>query len=325
MNCPYCLVPFKPKEEKKGNSTLYICSNPNCKREVPTVYVRKGWGVKSVSVGLVGFPGHGKTVYLTSLFYLLKFLKQKWEKYYFLSLDDNTHKIMHIHVLLFEDSQLPGRTQANFPEPSLIHFQKIPNFGDLFLSAYDTGGDVFYDTLKIAEQGRFVAHSDIVFFNISITECSENGRKWQDSMESLLDTYVRAVNRMNVKLLKKQHLVVVLTKGDSLIETSENRRLSPDLADYLTNGSYEEYVGFKNERTLRNSLKESSKLVRGWLINRECRGFIKAAEDNFRSVKYTLVSSTGAAPEGMRLKTKLTPQDPKRVLDPFLWTLYEIF
>lgn len=323
MKCPYCLAPSRPKEEKKGSSHLFIC--PNCKRDIPASYVNKGWREKSVSVGLVGFPGHGKTVYLTSLFYLLKFLKQKWANYYYLSLDDNTHKIMHIHVPLFEDSQLPGRTQANFPEPSLTHFQNIPNFGDLFLSAYDTGGEVFENTQMITEQGRFVAHSDIVFFNISITECSQNGKRWQDSMESLLDTYVRAVNRMDVKLLKRQHLVVVITKGDSLIETSENKRISPELADYLITGSFEQYVGFENERTLRSSLKESSRLVRGWLINKECRGFINAAEDNFRSVKYTLVSSTGAAPEGMRLKTKLTPQDPKRVLDPFLWTLCEIF
>jgi len=322
IRCPYCLEIVDPTVENKDHTPVYICPNNECKAALPRDLVEKK--IPQATIGLVGFTGHGKTVYLTSLFYILKILRRDkrnpWgEDFNWESLDDNTHKIMCEHVPLFEASKLPDSTPENFPHPALIQFTNTPFFKNYFLSFYDTAGRVYEETEKIAETGRFVAHSEVVLFIISIKDC---GTSWADKMESLLETYIRAVyDKLRVDLKKNQHLIVVLTKADSLI------RLPTGLKNFLQNGSYEWYlVNNPNEeksivRAKVRELKEHSRGIKEWLEKNNCRGFTNLAKQKFKSVEYTIVSSTGAEPIGNRLATKLKPQDPKRVLDPFLWAL----
>jgi hypothetical protein len=166
IRCPYCLETTTPES--------YHCANEACKAELPRDFVDSK--EPKTTVGLVGFSGHGKTVYLTSLFYLFKFLRGKVNDYYFLSLDDNTHKIIYEHVPLFEDqSTLPESTPANFPHPSLIRFHKVPYYQDWFLSFYDTAGEVFDRTQTITNQGRFCAHSDNIFLLSALPTAAING------------------------------------------------------------------------------------------------------------------------------------------------------
>jgi len=309
--CPYCLERVSLKKNES-----YKCSN--CEEDIPRDFIEKN-NIPKVTVGLVGFRGHGKTTYITSLFYLLKFLKTKWRGYYFLTLDDHTSNIIYKHLPQFEEeSTLPDGTPANFPRPAVIQFHNIPYFRDYFLSFYDTGGEVFIRSEHIVDQGRFVAHSDVVLFIFSIDDLGEN---WTDNIEKLLDTYIRAVyDRMHIDLKKKQHLIIVLTKIDTLKNTRPEKQLSEKLIDYLDTGSYEEYL-LLNNKYINKRLKHYSRTIKNWLIEKGCQGFISAAEDKFKSVEYTIVSSTGAAPVGKKLVKKLEPQDPKRVLDPFLWIL----
>ena len=314
--CPYCLEIVNPKFEVKGHRQVYVCSNPDCKRELPRDLKESPW-----RVGLVGFTGHGKTVYLTSLFYTLKVLRREktWdETFSWLGLDENTHKIMYRHVPLFEQSKLPASTPENFPEPALIQFTNIPLFKNCFLSFYDTAGRVYEDIERITEMGRFVARSTVVFFIVSLRDCGEN---WGETMESLIETYINAVyNKLNLDLKREQHLIVVLTKADLLEE------LPQELKRFLLEGLYKWYsLEGSNDKTLiRSKLKELRRVslaLKRWLESKGCGGFTRLAAQRFRSVEYTIVSSTGAAPVGDMLATKLDPEDPKRVLDPFLWAL----
>lgn len=313
IRCPYCL-----KEISLNEAQTYKCSNPDCGEYIPRDFVEKR-EIPRATVGLIGFRGHGKTTYITSLFYLLKFFKTKWEGYYFLTLDDHTGNIIYEHVPQFEEkSSLPDGTPANFPRPALIRFYKVPYFKDYFLSVYDTGGEVFTRTEQIMDQGRFVAHSDTVLFIFSINDL---GERWSDNIEKLLDIYIRAVyDKMRVDLKKRQHLIIVLTKADTLKNTTPEKQLSEELINYLDTGTYLEYL-LIDDKYINKKLKYYSRIIRNWLKEKGCQGFISAAEDNFKSVEYTIVSSTGAAPVGKKLAKKLEPQDPKRVLDPFLWIL----
>lgn len=318
IRCPYCLEMIKPELEIKGNVKVYKCSNKECQRETPRVVV-EGQIPKS-AVGLVGFSGHGKTVYLTALFYLLKKLREKhsnkWKDYYFSALDSYTIEIVYEHVKKFENSKLPESTPKNFPFPALLEFKNIPHFGDWLLSMYDTAGAVFENPLDIPEQGRFVAKADVCLFIISIIDCGDN---WANEMEKLLETYRRAVyDRMHINLKETQKIIVVLTKADEFVD-----KLPKKLANYLEKGSIDYYLYLDNG--IIKELEDISISVREWLIKNNCGGFVKLAEGNFKKVRYTIVSSTGAKPEGMDLATKLKPEHPKRVLDPFLWILYEVY
>ncbi len=308
MRCPYHLGNVIPRLKHKADIAPYLC--PKCGVEIHRDYVEKKH-VPRATVGLVGFPGHGKTVYITSLFYLLKFLRTRWDDYFILSLDDNTHKVLFQHVPLFESSELPEATPANFPSPSLIYFHNIPLFGDWFLCFYDTSGEVFEDTRRIPHHGKFAAHSDSILFNISINDC---GKNWPDKMIELLNIYINAVyNRMHVNTKKKQHLIVVITKSDSL------DILSGELVLDLNDGSYPNYLGISDG--IIDRLKLRSEAIRYWLIKNGDQAFINIAERYFKSVEYTIVSSTGSAPVGRKLAAELSPEDPSLVLDPFLWVL----
>jgi len=293
-----------------------VCPNSECKMEIPRAYVVEKF--PKATVGLVGFTGHGKTAYLTSLFYLLKSIKRTdiWgTEFTWLTLDDNTHKIMFEHVKSFEDSQLPVSTPENFPHPALIEFNYIPFFGNYFLSFYDTAGRVYKETVKITETGRFVAYSDVVIFIISINDC---GSSIADTMEEFLDTYINAVySQLGVDLKKNQHLIITITKTDEI------KGIDSDLREFLQSGSYRWYqIGNPHNMLDKFSqLRNKSRRIKDWLEKKGCGGFIRLAKQRFRSVEYTIVSSTGAAPIGNMLATKLKSEDPKRVLDPFLWVL----
>jgi len=321
--CPHCLNEIEPKKEYKGSAEVYVCPREDCKRELPRIYV-EGKMPKTI-VGLVGFTGHGKTVYLTSLFYLLKKLREIYPEYYFLCADEYALEVIYKHVKEFEqNSELPKSTSENFPEPALLEFRSIPLFGEWFLIFFDTGGRVFREPGKISDTARYVAKSEVVLFIISISDCiRDRGEQWRDEMMNLLETYYKGVyDRMHIDLKKRQKLIVVLTKGDELKKEGKFVRISQELADYLDEGSYEKYLELKKEECIRK-LEDTSKLIRGWLSKNGCVGFINIAEDNFKSVRYSIVSSTGAAPVDKMLATRLKMEDPKRVLDPFLWVLVE--
>lgn len=324
IRCPYCLNIVDPSlsSGEKGIKT-YICPTENCKAAIYRDYVEKK-EIPKATVGLVGFTGHGKTVFLSALFYLLKYLKrsQTWgrDAFNWISLDENTHRIMFKHVpLLEEKGELPAGTPENFPHPALIQFDQIPYFGDYFLSFYDTAGSVYESPEKITDMGRFVAHSEVVLFIISMKDC---GEMWADRMEALLELYILAVhNQLHIDLKKRQHLIVVLSKADEL------DYLPDELKSFLQQGHYGWYdtKSAENKKEIIKSklwqLKEKSRIIEDWLVRNNCAGFTGLAKKRFRSVEYTIVSSLGAAPVGNRLRTKLQPKDPKRVLDPFLLAL----
>jgi hypothetical protein len=318
MKCPYCLSQTIPSLEKREFRTVYVCSNKSCSAEIHRDYVEQ-INTQRGFIGLVGFSGHGKTSYLTILFYLLRQLTRlnTWNDFYFQTLDENTHRIIYNVVNILEKkSELPESTPQNFPLPSLIYFKNIYLFGDYFISFYDTAGAVYEDINRITNMGRFVAGSDVVFFIISINDC---GTDFITEMERLLDIYVNAVyNHLRINLRENQHLIIVLTKGDMILNLPDNIKI------FLQEGSYKWYkINNKTDSNIK-SLKNISEEIKIWLEKMGGRGFIRRANDKFKSVEFTLVSSTGAAPSGIKLSTKLKPEDPKRILDPFLWALEKI-
>lgn len=308
IRCPYCFEKMEPEKAIEGINVNYKCSKNN--ETIPREFIEKG-NIPKTSIGLVGYTGHGKTVYITSLFFLLKELQNKWGDDYYLScLDDNTSDVMYVRIPKFKKGELPDSTPINFSSPALIFFRNIPYIGDYFVSIYDIGGGVFERSRGITEQGRFIAYCDTVLFIMSIYDSGEN---WIDRIHQLLNNYHRsAYGDLGIKLSKKQNLIVVLTKADLLIEN--NVQLTPELSDYLNNTEH-------NPENIIKNRTEISNRIRKWLISMGCRGFVNMAKDNFKSVEYTIVSATGAAPVGRNLAHNIDQNTPKRVLEPFIYAL----
>lgn len=310
LRCPYCL---QSVEAFGRDPKTKVPKCPNCKTDIPKTFLESDRMLRTM-VGVVGFSGHGKTVYLTSLFSTLKRFSNFWNGYYFRSLDDFTHRIIYEQVPLFEKGNLPESTPANFPNPALVHYHQLPVFDDAFVGYYDTAGEVFNDASQIARAGFFVAHADTVLFIMSIPDC--DAAELDDQMSRLLDTYIRAADdKLNTNTRTMQRLVVIFTKSDL-----PDAKLSPALRQWLTQGTAEFYALNLNDKLL--DLGLVSIKIEEWLRQElGCMRFANMARDHFLEVRYTLVSAMGLDDEEDQADGQVDRLRPLRVLDPFLWVL----
>ena len=269
---------------------------------------------------MVGYTGHGKTVYITSLFYQLQALDAFWDNYYFETLDDFTHDIMFEKVLELKKGNLFSGTPINFPEPAFIRFNNMPTLGTQIVSMYDIGGGVFDNLDLMTQKGRYLAHSDTIFFIMSLIE-EDIYYDWNMRTMKLLDRYIHVVySRFGANLSKKQNIVFVFTKSDELAKDEGERSLSYEAADYFRNGTIEQFHNF-DEYSF-DQIRHNSDNIETWLRSNDCNGFINLAKNHFRSVNFVLTSALGDAPIKNKLVKELSPLDPKCVLDPFLWALH---
>lgn len=317
MKCPYCFRDLKIKVQKKGSRHLYYCSR--CESEIHRAYVDYP-NTPFTRIGMVGYTGHGKTVYITSLFYQLQALDAMWDNYYFETLDDFTHDIMFEKVLELKKGNLFSGTPINFPEPAFIRFNNMPTLGTQIVSMYDIGGGVFDNLDLMTQKGKYLAHSDTVFFIMSLIE-DDIKDDWNLRTQKLLDRYIHVVySRFGANLSKKQNIVFVFTKSDELAKEESPNQLSFEVVDYFKNGTLEQFRHFDNYAF--EQIKHNSNNIENWLRSIGCNGFLNAAKNHFRSVSYVMTSSLGEAPVDNKLVKQLSPLDPKCVLDPFLWALY---
>ena len=316
FRCPYCLNAIRPKEVEKGSLKLYQC--PDCSSELHRDYVTRN-DIPSYSVGFIGFPGHGKTVYLTSLFYILGQMQNKWPGFFFKSLDDHSHDLLYNQVPEFggNPGRLPAKTPTTFNAPALVLFNKIPDVGDCCISFYDISGETYTQSGAISDRGKFVAQANVVLLLMSLPSTDEKwatrSQAWTNEIQRMLDCYLHAVhNRMGLDLKERQNLIVVLTKADLL---NANASFSSDFGTDLTDGSYEYYLNMLEASTAAGDI---SRRLKGWLQKNGAAGFINMAEGHFKSVSYTMVSATGGRTEGAVMTAPISPSDPKRVLDPLV-------
>lgn len=98
--------------------------------------------------------------------------------------------------------------------------------------------------------------------------------------------------------------------------------LPDELKAFLMEGDYRWHTAQAGRRF--NEMTAVSRVIEQWLLAKECGGFVNKARDSFKSVEYTLISSTGVQPTDLHLPANPEPEDPKRVLDPFLWALEKV-
>jgi hypothetical protein len=305
MICPYCLT----RNSINGNQ----CSNPQCRKNIPPLYLKyhgKKGSDDPVLVSVVGFSGHGKTVFLGALFsFIDNQLPRVWKGFSRQGLNQEGIDALDTVVKQLGAGVLPAPTPRTFPDPSIHRFWKLPKFGDQTLVIYDPPGEAFSAGDNVERYAGFVRQSRCVLFLISLSDLK---RFVASEMHRLLETYQLGLSRMS-GLPRAQHLIVVFTKADLL---SGEFQLSPALREVLINKGAQQLV---KPGDYLNSLKEYSDLLRDFTANTlGAQNFINLAKQYFHSVEYTVISSTGSNPENGRLTTALLPS---RVFDPLLWVL----
>jgi hypothetical protein len=305
MICPYCLT--------RNAIVATQCLNQQCKKIIPPLYIKHHGKDRSndpIMVSVVGFSGHGKTVFLGSLFsFIDNHLPQVWRGFSRQGLNQEGIDALETNVKQLESGYLPVPTPRTFPTPSIHRFWKLPKFGDQTFVIYDPPGEAFSAGDNVERYAGFVKQSNCVLFLISLSDLK---RSVAGEMHRLLEIYQLGLSRMD-NLPRPQHLIVVFTKADLL---SGEFQPSPALRAILIN---KDARPLANLNDYLNSLKEHSALLRDFTANTlRAQNFINLAERQFQSVEYTIISSTGSNPENGRLTTALLPS---RVFDPLLWVL----
>lgn len=305
MLCPFCL------EEISSNNRQ--CSG--CQEELPILYVNSHSRRQSpYIISLVGFSGHGKTVYLASLLYTLQDrLTRVWPGFYRKGLNQDSVNLLYDNLKMLKAGTLPESTRRNFPKPSIHQLCSIPSTGDRQLLIYDPPGEAFHGDKGVEEYAGFVKKARVVLFLLSLVDMDE---PVSHDMEKLLETYTLGMGRMGARKRKQrleQHLVVVYTKADRLLDRLASR---PQLISYLRQNE-EATVG--DVKQYRRSLREvSTQLADFTLSELGAHAFVNHADREFSSVTYCAVSALGSAPEDGRL---VVGMDPHRVVDPLLWVM----
>lgn len=332
MICPYCVEDIPD----------YSKNHPRCRvsegKEFPPHYLEhhgRAGDQEPVVLSVIGFSGHGKTVFLCALFhYIDHCLSKLWPGFHSNGLDQESLDTLYVTRKKLEARILPGFTSQIFPRPGIFRLNDMPCIQDCDPSTalenttiliFDTSGEAFTSEANFNEFANYVKRSDCVLFLVDLTTM---GNSISTEMGRLLDTYVLAMPRMQIKE-GTQHLIVVYTKSDDMkVSVPQFARLladEPGLEGYLKE---QLPASLGSPRTHLRQLDAVSRTLEDFTRNKlGAHKFIHQAEKWFASVSYTAVTSLGTAPEmqvneegeeELRLSVEMSP---RCVADPLLYVL----
>jgi hypothetical protein len=318
MKCPYCFkVTYVSTQRKKGSRLVNYCNY--CKSEVPRDYIESP-DLLTTKIGMVGYSGHGKTTYTTSLLFLLNSIHAYWSDFYFEMLDDYSNNAMYNMVNELEQGNLPPSSPAIFPRPTFIRLNNLPYFNTQFASMFDTGGQLFDNLELMTRKGRYLTQANVIFFFISLTE-EDMKDNWNLKIMKLLDRYINVVySRYGTKTSVKQNIMFIFTKSDELLKLNGQEKLSEDIVDYFKNGVVEQYAQI-NENSFER-IKQNSDDIEAWLRSNNCNSFINYAKDHFKKVSFVLTSALGNTLVNNNFDKKLSTDDPRCIFDPLIWAMH---
>jgi hypothetical protein len=304
MICPFCL----------NQTAAQNGSCDQCDTALPPMYLlyQDGRGARPpIKVSVIGFRGHGKTVYLTSLFHSLeKHMTRVWQGFYRQALNQQSVDVLHENMALLQQGGLPKGTRLMFPEPSIHRLVSIPRFGDRTILIYDPPGEAFNADVGVEKYASYVTRSECVLFLVSLLDMEI---PLYEHMKRLLETYKLGLSRMGAHKPQAQHLVVVYTKADLLVTSFS---VPQSLRDYLLEPEEETVHDVRNYIRL---MQQVSTDLAGFTTSvLQAHGFVNLANSYFKSVRYCIVSALGSNPREGLLEIEIAP---RRVIDPLLWVI----
>jgi len=312
MLCPFCLhdVTFKREKPKDASASVYLC--PDCREQVPALYVEGYNQYPPVVVSTIGFRQHGKTIYLSALFYALRRLglASHWKGFFTMGLNEETLETVWNLVDMLERGKLPDSTPKVFPRPAIIRVEGVPMQPNRTLLCYDTGGECFERPTQLVQYASFVQRARTAMLLVNIPD-RENP---DEEMKRLLNIYVVGMAELGART-QDQHLVVVYTKADEIPGRFRNHW--GEVADYFVRGSID---GLANPQEYVRHMRLLSDWLRRDFTQYQLQAgeFLNMADKHFKSVTFSMVSALGAQPHGQQLSA---PIAPRRVLDPLFWVM----
>jgi hypothetical protein len=272
-------------------------------------------------VQIFGWPGVGKTVFLSALTLVLSKMSKVWANYAFMPASDVAQaKLAEINRLLTKGF-LPAATQRGKYDVYIMILQGMERWGDRMLVTRDCSGEVF-DTFQVSSgEAPYLEKipTTMVLASLSDLRDATDGK----SPDMLINSFINTL-RLHPSSAGGRRMVAVLTKGD-LIED-----LSADLREYLTadpiwtalnSPGMPMRLEADGTKKYVEKMQWASDTLARWLQETDVAwiNFIRLAQQHKISLRFSVISSTGG-PVGPKnaLPTTLAP---RRVLDPYFWAL----
>lgn len=314
MICPYCLQALTNRENTCENSTCQKMGQP-----LPALYrqLHENGGPSPLAVSVVGFPGHGKTYFIASLFNIMEdILPAIWSEKGFLgrqkqftrfALNQETIETLNMLISLYRRGELLPKTPVIFPAPSVHRLDDIPGIGDRTMILYDPPGEAFNTIDNVKGLASYASQSDTVVLLMSLNDLPHGDEALQ--MGKLLEIYINGLGELGRTQHNKQHLLLVYTKADIV---KDRFQLPPKVLDYLQSVDVPSY---KSVREYRRQMKSISEALCSFTTHElRATGFLGNANKRFKSVEFSICSALGTSEPGVI-------PEARRVLDPLLWVL----
>lgn len=316
MVCPFCLGKVRFQVEKQAdNARQYVCPAADCGQPVPRIYVEEYTTYPPIVGSVIGHRAHGKTVFLSTLYYVLTHLdlSRFWEQFYYFPINQQSLDVVFDNANMLEEGRLPSPSQKVFPEPTMMQVSHVPLVNRATLLFYDTAGEAFLNVSEIRRYAGFVKRAGTVLFMVSLPRIREQNKDVSAEMERLLHTYIQGMKEMGASS-EKQHLVVVFTCADLLFGELETW---PDIAHYVQHDSQ---PNLSDPMAYLAGMYQISARLRMFVRSHlQAQRFLNLVDERFNSVQFSITSALGAAPdEEGNLMIRIRP---RRVLDPFIWIL----
>lgn len=304
MLCPHCLQNvdrFKIVTGGAGNRGI-VCPNPECKAEVPLRYQQDYSQFPPVIFSVIGFRGHGKTVYFAGLLLQLQAAALRWSDFSATPLDEAGIADLRQRKDKLKSGELPDSTAKNFHKPAIIRLQNVPQLGSCHLLVYDTSGEAIQDVSALTKHCAYLSSVPVITLLVSVRDMDND-----DDLLHFLTVFNQTVLGLGGSP-KKQSLVVVLTQADKFVDEPGVPQI---VQDYLRRPDTME--------TALEPMQQLSNAIEGWLSTQgHLLNFVRRAKQDFREVKFCVLSATGSQPDGRKLSVAAAPHG---VMAPVLWVM----
>ena len=168
-------------------------------------------------IATIGYPGHGKSVFLASLFWdsffaLSRSLRDGKVPYSVRAMNEAASKLFYGNAKLLRDKRLPPGNPRGRPEPAVLEFNGVPrpksrSRHTITLTFFDIAGEAFIDDARTREYAPFVVEATDFVFLFDPTQSDFSALAAAD----LVDRICRIT-----KNSEKKNAIIALTKMDEL-------------------------------------------------------------------------------------------------------------
>ena len=299
---------------------------PYCHNELP---ITSGRGPTKI-ISVVGASQVGKSVYMTSLLYMLEhYTMDRFNASLIAGNSEYNEEIKQNQEIIIEYNKMLEPTPKEHIDPLIANLKfKDDVKAPITFVFYDVAGEGMTDRNYMERHGNHIKNSDGIIFlvdplqmrtlrkKINLVNRSESGdftAKYQEPKDIIVYFYENFIAKQEGATTEIPTAVVV-TKTDMLQNLNDPEYLS-------TNSNIFKTFEHKNYFDLNEFDNVNGEMKR--FLTKADTAFKGAMDVYFRNVGYFGVSALGCNPQNLEIDDSMTIS-PLRVEEPFLWLLYKM-